>query len=494
MENGCRKINDIWNAIDDQRIYAKMKKTEWRRSFDGTNAALNYIGLKLITTKEELDSMEVPIEKKCKYYSYRKVLVLKDGIISSLTRIKDLIRGHSKLLTQDEKIAIYDKNSKDQIIARPKGIAINNKTESETIDSLNILINMDSIFNIKHLDEFRLADICYKEITDTCNLYFPEQVKTATAGENERCVFNGNKKTLTVATMKSIIQTGINLTCIGKTHEGKIDVVWTFYGEKSLNMLSQFEDKQLFQPQLHLKVKSSNKFTAEYNKPEYRFDVGKNEKECERLFAYRSEVIISGKKYSLKYLNEDDSQIPSENHRREHKSFAFTRDTCAIIGVIVKKNHKDSYGPVDFLVNETKVQDKVAGVTFKIRRLGQYPINPDTIDVLQISFGNIVYIINMRKFDKDKQQIVSTLSPSELMNKTVNITTKWKKDYAKNMHDLSILAGIKSYIKACQEAKDIPQLSDSTFYDKIIQDNSDIFIKETKKRRENRIKKKAKLC
>jgi hypothetical protein len=105
-----------------------------------------------------------------------------------------------------------------------------------------------------------------------------------------------------VKAMKSILNTGISLICIGKTSEGQIDVVWLFYGKKSLNMLSEFDDNQVFNPILHLKLKSYNKFTLEYNKPEYRFDL-RNKEECDRLFKYRSEIIISGTKYTLEYLN-----------------------------------------------------------------------------------------------------------------------------------------------------------------------------------------------
>jgi hypothetical protein len=67
-----RKVNDVWNAIDDQRINAKIKQIEWRRSYDGIKAAMEFLGYQLITTQEELDSMEIPIYKKNnnKNYTY----------------------------------------------------------------------------------------------------------------------------------------------------------------------------------------------------------------------------------------------------------------------------------------------------------------------------------------------------------------------------------------------------------------------------------------
>jgi len=489
MENKLRKIGDIWKAIDDHRINLKMGKNEWRQSFEGVKLALNYVGLELITTKEELDMMEVPVDKKNKKnYAYRKILVSRNGIISCPTQIKSLMSGVSGLLTQDEKNIINDKKSKDQIIYQPKGFANANKKESETINNLDILLNMHSKFDIKHLYENRLSDICYRELMSKNELYFPEQIKTATVEKNGRLTFSACREKLTIYKMRSIIKTGISLICIGKTCEGQIDVVWLFYGEKSLNMLSQFEDKQIFCPQLHLKLKSINKFTLEYNKPEYRFDVGKNQTECERLFICRSEIILSAQKYTLKYLNEDDSQIPGEYHRKEHKSFVFTRDACDTINIIVQKSQEDSYGSVDFMVDGSRIQDKIAGRSFHIRNYAKYPINPDSIDVLQVSNGNIVYVIAMRKFDKNNT-IVSTLSSSELMSNSVTFGPKWEKNHSKNKCDLSKLEGIKSYINVCQQAKNIPKLSDQSFYDKIILNNTNIFIKERNEIRKNRQKK-----
>ena len=73
-----RKIGDIWIAIDYQRINAKLKPIEWKRSYDGIKAAMKFLGYQLITTQEELDSMEIPVNKNNKNnknYSYRKIIV-----------------------------------------------------------------------------------------------------------------------------------------------------------------------------------------------------------------------------------------------------------------------------------------------------------------------------------------------------------------------------------------------------------------------------------
>ena len=490
MESKIRKPGDIWNIIDNQRLQYKMNKNEWKQSYIGVKTVLNHIGLELITTKEEFEKLDIPIDRNnFKKYTHRKIIVSRNGIISSPTIIQHLISGQSGLLTEDEKNIIYDKQSKALSIIYPKGIAKANNQEAETIDALNIKLNMSSIFDIIHLDEFRLTDICFKEYNSNDNLYYPEQIKTATSGKDGRLSFGYNSSKLSVKIMKSIINTGISLICIGKNAEGIIEVVWFFYGQKSLNMLSEFDDNQIFNPILHLKMKSFNKFTLEYNKSEYRFDL-RNKEECDRLFKYRSEIITSGTKYTLKYLNEDDSQIPSETHRKEHKSFAFIRDACAKRGVIIQKKHEEAHSSIDFTVNESRIQDKIAKNTVNIRGAGHYPMNPDSIDVLQINLGKVIYVINMRTMDYNNNLIVSTLSTAQLMITSVRLTNKWKNSHKQYMHDLSTIDGIKSYISACEKAKNIPKLSDPTFYDKIIKDNADIFTEELKKKRQSKINKK----
>jgi hypothetical protein len=163
MESKIRKLSDIWNIIDNQRLQYNMKKNEWKRSYIGVTTALNHIGLEVITTKEEFEKIEIPTKNNNKKYLFRKIIVSRNGIISSPTKITHLISGQSGLLTQDEKNIIYDKQSKALSIIHPKGIAKANNQEAETIDALNIKLNMSSTFDIIHLDEFRLTDICFKE-------------------------------------------------------------------------------------------------------------------------------------------------------------------------------------------------------------------------------------------------------------------------------------------------------------------------------------------
>ena len=96
------KISDIWKAIDDKRIFLEMKEYEWKQSFEGVKTAIEYIGLKMVTTKEELDKMEIPVPRSGKKaYGYRKIDVSKDGIISK-SRINDLLSGKNSLKTDEE--------------------------------------------------------------------------------------------------------------------------------------------------------------------------------------------------------------------------------------------------------------------------------------------------------------------------------------------------------------------------------------------------------
>jgi len=77
MKN-LRKIGDVWKAIDDQRKITKIVKLDWQQSFEGVKAAIEYIGLIMVTTKEEFNLLEIPKDKKGKKnYGFRKIKVSK---------------------------------------------------------------------------------------------------------------------------------------------------------------------------------------------------------------------------------------------------------------------------------------------------------------------------------------------------------------------------------------------------------------------------------
>ena len=210
-----RKISDVWKAIDDQRMKAKIDKSDWQRSYEGINAAIKYIGLSMITTKNDLDKMDVPITKnggKC--YCWRYIEVSKNDIISSKARIDDLLRGRISLKTKEEIDAIITKQSFNQSLNRPKGIATTNNTESKTIDDLDILLGISNYIHREHLVEFRLYDMAYCMIDDIDeSVFVADQVKTAKVDEAGQVKFYENNGILSVKTMISILENG-SLTCI----------------------------------------------------------------------------------------------------------------------------------------------------------------------------------------------------------------------------------------------------------------------------------------
>ena len=373
MGKKIRKISDIWNAIDNQRTVAK---TEWRQSYIGVKAALQFIGLILITTQEDFESLEIPIENDgIRHFSHRKVIVSRNGKLSNSSRIQDLMSGSTKVYTDLEIIKIRDNTSNILKLLEPKGVATANNIESRTVDELDILIGVESIIYRVHLVEYRLADIAYSLKGKDRDIFLADQVKTSTAKEDGQLNFTSNRSTLTIGIMIKILKVGMSLTCIGKTQNNEIDVVWLFYGERAISMLSTFKLTQTFVPMLRLVRKTNNKFTLAYNDPEFRFDV-KNDNE--RLLARKVEIVTIGRKHSLTFLNEDNSQIPSESHRIEQQSMNMTRSVCNAINIKVERHHKDACGPVDFIVNEiTRVQDKVANKIFNVRSKYRLPYNPD---------------------------------------------------------------------------------------------------------------------
>lgn len=54
------------------------------------------------------------------------------------------------------------------------------------------------------------------------------------------------------------------------------------------------------------------------------FDVGSSQTECKRLKARMVDIVRTGEKHSLRYYNEDLSQIPHRNHQIEQQAFAET--------------------------------------------------------------------------------------------------------------------------------------------------------------------------
>ena len=488
-----RKVNDIWNSIDDQRD-AKMDTKEWRRSYEGVKAALLYVGLVLVTTKDELDTMEVPEYKDTfKRYNERNVIVSRNGVLGKPTGIKNLLSGNSQLLTSDETYAIHNKGSDGQKKAKPKGVATCNNIEDESIKALDNLIDMASIFDREFIHEHRLGDVAYCEKNIGGNpddeVYFAEQIKTATAGENSnRLTFGASDGHLTVDIMKNIIKKNMSLICIGKTDKCKVDVVWMFYGEKGLDMLNKFENTQTFQPRLHLQIKSTNDFTIAYNSKDFRYDVGciESKEERQRFFKERAIIIRSGIKHSLQFLNEDDSQIPNEYHRNEQHSLMIIQEACKKVGVEVHKIRDDAYTCVDFRVDGCRVQEKTLGENgthVHIRNLGGLPYDSDKIDILQISQKLKVYVIPMRKYDGDGN-IVSNMSEADLVKIKYG---RWKQNI---MCDLSTKKGIQKYVKLCAEAKEIPSLTDHDFYKNMITKNAHIFTSESDAIRKKRNTKK----
>ena len=476
-----RKINDIWKAVDDKFKTLEINKLKWKQSYEGVKSAIEYIGLTMITTKEEFYILEIPMDKKGKkHYGSRTIEVSKNGITRK-AEINNLLSGNNSLRTVEEIAIINIKKSIDQSLVRPKGIATNNNSESKAIDDLDILIGISDYTHRKHLVEHRLYDMAYCMIDDEVNesVFVADQIKSSKVDENGSVSFHESSGMLTVNTMISILENG-SLTCIGQKRDGLVDVVWFFYGINAINILHNFTLTQTFRPILYPMKKSSNEFTIVMNSKLFRFDVGKSLKECHRLLEKRIEFIKIGTKHSLIFWNEDDSQIPCENHRIEQHSFNMTRSVCQFFDINIERRHDDSYGPIDFIINGIiRVQDKAGSTHFKVRRSGRFgggiPYNPDDIDIFQISdlVNNIVYAIPMRVITDNV--VISFFTAEQLMKYTIRLSIKWKNAHKQFKHDFKTEEGMISYVAACETASKIPQLTDRNFYTNMIDINKDKF-------------------
>ena len=400
------------------------------------------------------------------------------GITSQPTRIQSLSKGHSGVLTEAQRLEIYASIGKARAATALKGVAAPNHAESRAVDELDALLDTQRVLSREHLCEFRLADVAYslKDSNPAFCVWLGEQIKHSVADKTGGCKFNKRDTIITVSGMIDYLRAGLSLSCIGKTSEDKVDVVWYFHGDADVAWLTSFDPEQTFQPRLHLKNSSANKFTAAYNAMEHRFDVGKSAAECERLLQRKLSDVQIGLKHTLVFFNEDDSQIPCETHRMEHKAFALTRAACAKVGVTVKRLHEDSYSCVDFRVAGARVQDKLFGWQADMRSIGRHPYDPDSIDVFQITDidQNEAYVLSMRVIQEDGK-VISFFSEKELMRRSLTCSAQWKEDNKQHLYVLNDPAGIRGYINACLRASEIPQLTDRVFYSNMLAANKDMF-------------------
>ena len=470
-----RKMSDVWEKIIDRKP-SNIGVMQWKQSYEGVRLALLYVGLVLITTKDEFDSIEIPIREsngqQC--FGHRKVIVSRDGTVSEPIRIDDLLTGNSKLLTKHEREKIYDNQRVGRIEVQVKGLTINNNAECTAIEKLHALLRLNLVLDSSYLYEFRLGDIAYS--LKNSDDWLADQIKSCVLGKRNRYQFN-----MTVENMLAYLEKGLSLTCIGMTAYGNIDIVWVFYGEYAITMLQKFDGSQQFDPNFCLQRISSNKFTNEVHKSEFKFDVA-SEDEIERLVNRKVEIVKHATKYSLEYLNHDISQISGEQHRQENISFLKTRNACQTIGINVTKFQEDNYGQVDFRVQNARIQDKAHNDDkFHMRNKGGYPYNPDVIDVFQVSNlkTGIVFAIPMRIINNDV--ITSTFSEIELMRERVLLSKKFKTKYQAYACNLNVKKDIQKYVRVCEDATQIPIISDENFYKNILNNNKDKFFRRDKK-------------
>ena len=213
------------------------------------------------------------------------------------------------------------------------------------------------------------------------------------------------------------------------------------------------------------------------NKSEFRFEVGKFIQERTRLLQRKLDAVIIGKKHSLRFLNEHASQIGGFTHRIEHESFVMIRDACGSRGASIQRFPEDAYSQVDFRLNTAvRIQDKVCRVfqNLRMRKAGRHPLNPDNIDVLQVTDlkNKLCYVIPMRVVSKDGQ-VVSRFTEDELMKDHIHLSNKWLNTLSK--FGLTDTEDIKSYIKACYDAHLVPPLSNRNFYRDVLQRNTERF-------------------
>ena len=480
--NVLRKISDIWNSIKRFKPDT-MNQIDWHQSYEGTCAALEFVGLKMKCTKEEFLNITPPVEKSGKKkFADRKIVVYRNNIESKPTTIHHLLTGKSSLRTPEEMNAIHKKVSDYAKHRQPKSVLTTNNFEKDAIDLLNVMINVTSKLSFSHNSELRRSDISYK-LPDE-NMYVGFQVKTA-AVSRDRLMF-----AVTNGQIVNFLKSDLCVVCIGMTKDRKaINVVWVFFGDDIKKQFEERKESSSWNPTMQLKIQSEDPFVLRYNSSMYRFETGaeydNHKNERKRLLDKIVEIVRIGKKQTLEYFNTDISQIKAKTHQTEQESFFQTRD--AILKtypyIQVEKLIDDNYSPIDFRVNNARIQDKVALQIHGFRSKSRYPYNPDEIDALQVSFlaDHVIYLFFMRV--QKNNEVVSYFSAKELMHQTKECGKNWKENNKCRRYDLNKPEDVNKYIEACAAAHAIPPLTDRSFYQNIIDANKDVFEKETVSRR-----------
>ena len=473
------KVSEVWTGIDHLRPVTTTL-VEWKQTYEGAKAALTHIGLELVTNKTQFHELEIPKNRdgKCQYQN-RKVIVSRNNVLSSPTMINNLLRGHSSLQTSAEKLQTKELNSRIKSRSMTKGTCSTHNKESEASLALDTLLQLDKDLRRVVLFENRLADVAYSLLVQDSTIpdqFAPDQVKSAKADKHGRLTFNHEGTVIKAKGMISILEKGMSLTMIGKNSNNEPEVVWLFDQIGGLSMLRNFPETQPFQPRLHLKTTSYTPFTVACNKPEFRFDISKSDGEVLRLQQRRIQLTRMSPKFTLQYLNEDDSQIPGGTHRIELKSFQLTRQVCQENGANVEHIVEDSYGPIDFRMNRSiRIQDKVGERRFCMRQVGRHPYDPDSFDILQVTslINKTIYAIPMRHISNGLVQ--SYFSEQELLASHIYFTETWRAEHTKFKYDFNDNSSVKQYIEACKAAHKVPKLTNRNFFEDLLNKNRSRF-------------------
>lgn len=469
---------DVWIAVDKLRP-GGINRREWKQSYVGVSAAIEHIGYAMVMNNEQFNALEIPKNKAGRQcWSERKIIVSRNDVISTPTTIKSLISGNSRLQTPLERIIMNRKKSEKGSKHKGKGLCSTHRTEAQALQDVIEVCDIESCMITVSTFEHRLADVgyCFLNEDQTSQVFAADQVKTARVTERGLLGFGHHGHTITIGDMRSILQNGMSLTMIGLNEGGKPDVVWLFDQIEGKNVLEPFPENQYFNMRLHLEVPSYHPVTVACNNPRFRFDIGSSIGEIIRFRNRRLEINKSAPKFSLKFLNEDDSQIPSPTHRIEHQSFLMTRKACAKQNVAIEHLLEDSYGPIDFRMNKTiRIQDKVGEKRIRMRTKGRYPYDPDSFDIFQITNlkDSTLYVIPTRVFHDG---IVSSyFSQDELMSTITYFSEDWKAKHAKFKYNFKDDSNVTRYIEACKDAYNIPKLTNRRFYEDMLNQNRSKF-------------------
>lgn len=316
-----------------------------KRSFDYNKALVAARGIELLMTEEQFDSIPVPKTADGREkYSWRMVRVSRQGHVTE-AKLCHLLSGDNAVLTPEERAASQARGVEKQLPKKPKGSSACTDVNDAGISALHHILDLSAI-GIEYMStiENRKASGMYRQLGVDEDAYVSDKSKCARVQESGQLHFSS-----TIRDMLAALEAGMSLTYIGMESDGTPKRVWFLTPLDDLSALqglAKDHGKTVFTARLVNTVVSSRPFPIAMAAFRYNLE---NSDELLRL--QQAKVLFAREgpvRHPQDFWNDDPSQIPGENHRREQEAFDAVRTAVQGVGAIILRKPEDKYKTPDF--------------------------------------------------------------------------------------------------------------------------------------------------